>query len=101
MTTENTRRGRNNKLRGKAVEREVATLFEGKRMPDTGEHWADVQTETAVIEVKSRQVPTPKLIRDAWDQAETASRATGKVPLVVLAYIDHGRRTFWQVVKIE
>ena len=94
-------RGRNSKARGKAVERIVARLYGGQRMPDTGTHWADVQTATAVIEVKSRQAPTPPLIREAWDQAETAARATGKVPLVVLSYVDGGRRVFWELRRVE
>lgn len=101
MTAERVTRGRNSKSRGKAVERMVAKLFGGVRMPDTGAHWADVQTPTAVIEVKSRQVPTPPLIREAWAQACVAALATGKVPIVVLSYVDGGKRTFWQVTKLE
>jgi len=69
-------------------------------MPDTGEHWADVQTPELVIECKSRQSATPALIREAWDQAETAARATGKAPLVVLSFVDGGRRVFWEVRRV-
>lgn len=98
---ERSTRGRNAKARGKAVERVVARLYGGTRMPDNGAHWADVQTETAVLEVKSRQTATPALIREAWDQACTAARATGKVPIVVLSFVDGGRRTYWQVTKVE
>lgn len=101
MTIDRVIRGRNAKSRGKAVERMVAKFFGGVRMPDTGAHWADVQTPTAVIEVKSRQAPTPPLIREAWAQACVAALATGKVPIVVLSYVDGGRRTFWQVTKLE
>ena len=79
----------------------MAKLYAGTRMPDTGAHWADVQTETAVIEVKSRQTATPPLIREAWDQACVAAEATGKVPIVVLSYVDNGRRVYWQVTKVE
>ena len=100
MTTERSARGRNSKRRGKSIERVVAAMYGGRRMPDTGEHWADVQTDTAVIEVKSRQSPTPALIREAWGQAATASEATGKVPLVVLSYLDGGKRVYWEVRKI-
>lgn len=101
MTTERSARGRNSKARGKAVERVVARLYGGTRMPDTGAHWADVQTTTACIEVKSRQTATPALIREAWDQACVAARATGKEPIVVLSFIDAGRRVYWEVRKIE
>lgn len=101
MTSERSARGRNSKARGKAVERAVAKLYGGQRMPDTGAHWADVQTITACIEVKSSQKTTPALIRGAWDQAETAARATGKEPLVVLSYVDGGRRTYWEVRKLR
>ena len=94
-------RGRNSKARGKSIERIVAALYGGKRMPDTGEHWADVQTESLVIEVKSRQTPTFALIREAWDQAQTAADATGKAPLVVLSFLDGGKRVFWEVRRIE
>lgn len=76
-------------------------MYGGQRIGDTGAHWADVQTVTACIEVKSRQAPTPALIRGAWDQAETAARATGKQPLVVLSYVDGGRRTYWEVRKLR
>lgn len=100
MTEENSRRGRLAKQRGKSVERVVAKLYNGKRMPDTGAHWADVQTDTAVIEVKSRVTPTFALIREAWDQAQTAATATGKDPLVVLSFVDEGRRVYWEVRRI-
>ena len=86
MTEERSRRGRNNKARGKSVEREVARLVGGKRVPDIGGEFADVQTETAVYEVKSRQSRTPALIAKAWHQATVAAEATGKDPYVVLAY---------------
>lgn len=76
-------------------------IYGGKRIGDTGAHWADVQTPTAAIEVKSRQTATPPLIREAWSQACVAAEATGKVPIVVLSYIDNGRRVYWQVTKVE
>ena len=101
VVNERQKRGRNSKQRSKAIERDVARLYGGQRIGDTGGHFADVQNLTHVIEVKSRQMATPALIREAWDQAETAAKATGKDPLVVLSYLDHGRRVYWEVRKVE
>ncbi len=97
----NVRRGRNNRERGKAVEREVAALYGGWRNIDRGGKWGDVQTETQVIEVKGRQTSTPKLIAGAWDQATEAAENTGKDPLVVLTYIDGGKRSVWEVKRVQ
>ena len=95
------KRGRNNKVRGAHVEREVARLYGGWRNIDRGGKYGDVQNETLVIEVKSRQQATPKLISGAWDQALEAAAKTGKDPLVVLAYAaPSGKRRFWAVKEI-
>ncbi len=97
----NVRRGRGNRARGAEVEREVAELYGGWRNIDRGGKWGDVQTEVLVIEVKSRQAATPQLIRTAWAQAIEAAANTGKDPLVVLTYIDGGKRSVWEVKKVE
>ena len=102
LTSERSRRNRNNKVRGKSVEREVARIVGGQRIPDIGGEFADVQTTTAVYEVKSRQTPTPALIAKAWHQATVAAEATGKDPYVVLAFAaGPGKpREFWLVQRI-
>ena len=102
MTIERSRRGRNNKKRGKRVELEVAKIVGGYRVPDTGGEFADVQTETAVYEVKSRQQATPALFAKAWHQATVAAAATDKTPYVVLAFVaGPGRpREFWLVQRL-
>lgn len=102
MSEEHIRRGRNNKLRGKSVEREVAKLVGGRRNPDNGDKQFDVETETAGYEVKSRQSPTPALIRGAWEQASIAAERTGLDPYVVLAYTPgQGHpREFWLVKRL-
>ena len=70
---------------------------------DQGGQHGDVQTRELVIEVKSRRQATPKLISGAWEQATAAAEATGKDPLVVLAYTPGvGKpREFWEVRKVE
>ena len=97
----NVKRGRNNKKRGASVEREVAKLFGTVRNIDRGGKFGDIQTNSLVIEVKSRQQVTPKLISGAWDQALEAAAETGKDPLVVLVYAaPSGKRRFWAVKEI-
>jgi hypothetical protein len=100
--TDASTRGRQNKNRGKDVERQVAQLVGGQRIPDGVGH-GDVQNDGTVFEVKSRRAATPKLISGAWAQAERAAVLTGKDPSVVLAYTPgRGRpREFWILTKLE
>ena len=96
------RLGRNNKNRGKTVERFVARTFFGtERQPTTGRGGADIETATHVVEVKSRQQPTPALMREAWQQVTGYAILTGKQPVVVLAYKDDGRWSYWRLEKLE
>lgn len=102
MSEEHIQRGRNNKLRGKSVEREVAKLVGGRRNPDNGEKQFDVQTDSSGYEVKSRRSATPRLIAGAWEQAAHAAEQTGLDPYVVLAYTPGAGhpREFWLVKKL-
>lgn len=110
--SEASRRGRNNKNRGKAIERTVAQLLDNfdfsvlsldrfHRNPDNGVKVADLESDRHVVEVKSRLTPTFALVRQAWEQADAARKETGKDPLLVLSFKDDGQRTYWLVKKIE
>lgn len=101
--------GKNSKARGKAEERIAAkilsafnVMFTGmKRNPDNGTKLADLENKVAVVEVKSRQKPTPPLITGAWAQVMAAHEETGKTPYVVLSYKEaNGKRVRWLVQKL-
>lgn len=105
----NVKRGRNAKARGKNEERNSASAlnaepgFEGedfRRNPDNGTKVADLESENYVVEVKSQQKPTYALIKRAWSQALAAHRGTGKHPLIVLTFVDEGRRVRWLVQRL-
>ena len=95
------RRNINNKRRGTKTERDVARLVGGQRVANMGGRFFDVQTPSAGYEVKSRQQRTPRLIAGAWEQAQRAAQETGLEPNVVLAFVDGGKRRFWQVKELE
>lgn len=92
--------GKNNKVRGASVERLVAALYNGKRNRNAGQAQADVETKELSIEVKSLQRSTPQLLSNAWTQATSSAILNGKIPVVVLSYIDNGRRVYWEVRKV-
>jgi hypothetical protein len=104
---EHQRRGRNNKRRGKMVEREVLRLIRALwqttawRNPDNGSQIADVESRESVYEVKSNQRPTPARRVKAWSQAKEAEKQTGKKPYVIETYIDNGKRTFWLIQELR
>jgi hypothetical protein len=124
---ENVIRGRRSKMRGKAVEREVAKLLHeilqaadpdnaalarAWRNADNGSQVADVETEAtgplldhplanAAVEVKSTKGPTTQRRLKAWSQAKAAEAQTGKTPLVIETNVDEGTRTFWLVQKLD
>ena len=72
------KRGRNNKKRGKAWERRIASALGGVRNIDNAKPHTDVETDTAVYEVKSTQTQTPEWLQRAWSQVELASAESGK-----------------------
>jgi len=96
----NVRRGRNSKRRSKAIERQVARLYGGKRTPEHGGLYSDVQTTSAVIEVKSHQKPPPKWWREAFEQVREAGELTGKDQLVCASFIENHKRTFYEIIEI-
>ncbi len=127
---DNVKRGRNSKMRGKAIEREVRDLLRALiieayepevavphrkedlawRNPDNGSQVADVETrevyglcplEEGAFEVKSNQSPTPKRRLKAWSQAKEAERQTGKRPYIIECHVDQNKRTFWLVQQLE
>lgn len=100
------RLGRNNKIRGAQEERNVLALLESyfgetfTRVGNRGTSSADVESETVVVEVKSRQSSSWRLLRDAWAQIEIAAEETGKEPWLVISNIDSRRRVRWLVTKL-
>lgn len=116
--TANQRRGRNNKNRGKALERRVAKLLAAlhqvntaERVTDQGRSYPDIHFEgfcplcggedrEYVVEVKSRQQGTPTYLIEAWEQATRGAGLTDREPFVILTYVDDGRRVFWLVKQM-
>lgn len=106
---EASRRGRNNKNRGKANERRVAAergpleRHFGEpftRNPITGSALADCESEHWVVEVKHRQAGLA-LIRNAWGQAAAAAEQTGKRPALLLSLKEEGKLVDYVVVRVE
>lgn len=99
--------GKNNKSRGASEERAVSAIltdyFEEpfNRVGNRGRSSADVESDTKVVEVKSRTQPTPKLIREAWEQVEVAVKETDKEGYLVVRYKDGNRRTTWLMKRID
>lgn len=69
----------------KAVERRLATLLGGKRVPVSGRQRGDspdIEHKTLSLEIKHRKT-IPAWIHDAIDQARKSS-TNGKLPVVIL-----------------
>lgn len=95
------RRGRNSKARGKAVEREVGKLLNATRNRDGGPKGTpDLENETHIYEVKSHQTPTPRWIADAWEQIMSAPE-DGRARGTVHTFIDERKRTIWLIQRIK
>lgn len=71
----------------KSVERAIASLLKGKRVPVTGRTRGsapDIAHRTLSIEVKHRKA-YPAWLLDAYDQAEKSNnKAKTKLPIVIL-----------------
>ena len=99
--------GKASKVRGAQEERNVLPLLKAHfgedfiRTGNRGTSSADCTSATYCVEVKSRQMPTFRLLLDAWAQAEQAALETGKEPLVVISTVDNRRRTRWLITKLE
>ena len=72
------KRGRNNKNRGKGWERKIAEVFGGKRNISDSTPHTDVETDTEVFEIKSRQVKMPALFDGAFKLLALASEESNK-----------------------
>jgi len=72
------KRGRNNKNRGKVWERNIAEVFGGKRNISDSTPHTDVETDTEVFEIKSRQSKMPALFDGAFKQLALASEESNK-----------------------
>ena len=107
MTVDRHRLGKNSKARGAQEERNVCPILaahlgeEFHRVGNRGESSADVESDTFVVEVKSRLTSTWTLLQEAWAQAEKAAEQTGKEPRVLVSFKDNGRRTRWLITKLE
>lgn len=99
--------GRNSKVRGAQEERNVLPLLKAHlgedfhRVGNRGASSADCESDHYVVEVKSRQTATWRLLLDAWAQVGEAVEETGKEPLVVVSFIDDRKRTRWIITKLE
>lgn len=107
VNPDNARRGRLSKARGKAVEREVLDLLgyhlgeTFHRNPDNGTKQCDVESDTYVVEVKSRQTEPYALIKVAEEQVNKARDVTGKRPLMVFTFIQDRKRAVYLLERIK
>ena len=120
-TTEASKRGRNNRSRGLAVERKVrdilARLTQTKsfRNPSTGSAIADVETEPGgicllcgsadtdglAVEVKSQQRDIPAYLRRRLQQNQAAVKQTGKTGLVVISWVHKAKRRYFGLFELD
>lgn len=86
-----TRRNANNRRRGKQYERVVAEWAGGKRNLDKGRPHTDVENDSSVYEVKSRQMAVPRWLEGAFAQLELASEESRKEKGGVVVVYTGGR----------
>lgn len=96
------RRGRNNKARGKSVEREVAKLLGLSRNRDGGPLGTpDLESETMIVEVKSHQNSTPKWIANAWEQVMKAPDNSDRERVTIHTFVDSGKRSIYLIKRLQ
>ena len=120
-TTEASKRGRNNRSRGLAVERKVRDILArltqsaSHRNPSTGSAVSDVETEPGgicvlcgstesdglAVEVKSFQGDIPKWLQRGLGQNEAAVKQTGKTGLVVVSWVNKAKRRYFGLFEIN
>ena len=120
-TTEASKRGRNNRSRGLAVERKVRdilarlTLTKSWRNPSTGSAIADVETEPGgicllcgsadtdglAVEVKSQQRDIPAYLQRGLQQNQAAVKQTGKTGLVVISWVHKAKRRYFGLFELD
>ena len=121
MTTEASKRGRNNRSRGLSVERTVRdmlarlTLTKSWRNPSTGSAISDVETEPGgicvlcgstdsdglAVEVKSFQSDIPKWLQRGLGQNEAAVKQTSKTGLVVISWVHKAKRRYFGLFELD
>lgn len=88
--------------RWKAVERAVAEILGGKRVPVTGRSRGDapdIEHDIFSVEVKTKQ-KLPAWLHDAMEQAEKAQRGN-QLPLVVLHQKHRAAGDAYAVVRLK
>ena len=120
-TTEASKRGRNNRSRGLAVERKVRDILArlaqttSFRNPSTGSAIADVETEPGgicllcgsadtdglAVEVKSQQRDIPAYLRRGLQQNQAAVKQTGKTGLVVISWVHKAKRRYFGLFELD
>lgn len=87
-----------NQRRGKDAERRVARIVGGKRNPNIGGPQADVETEFAAYEVKSKR-SLPAWWLHALAQTRGHAERTGKVGVLVVEHRVQGHAERWYAVS--
>jgi len=117
---EASKRGKNNRKRGLALERKVRDILnrvmrtETWRNPSTGSEIADVETRTGIcplcdglgklllaVEVKSFQSAMPKWLERGVIQSEKAATQTGKTGVVIVTWKNGGKRRYFMLNELE
>jgi hypothetical protein len=95
-----TRRNRNNRLRGKRDELEVAKIIGGKRYPANTGGPGDIEHSSWAVQCKGRAA-VPDYIRDGVASARVAALGTTKLPVLVLVDRSGTRVQRYAIVPLE
>lgn len=117
---EASKRGKNNRKRGLALERKVRDILnrvmrtDTWRNPSTGSEIADVETRAGIcplcdglgkvllaVEVKSFQSAMPKWLERGVIQSEKAAVQTGKTGVVIVTWKTKGARRYFLMSELE
>jgi hypothetical protein len=104
--TDAQKRGRRNKMFGKAQERAVLPVlsrFFGQpfhRNPDSGVKVADVESADYVVEVKAKSTNMPAFLVEAFGQMEAAMAATGKQGRVCVTWLVGRKRRYFVMEEV-
>ena len=117
---EASKRGKNNRSRGLALERKVRDILnrvmrtDTWRNPSTGSEIGDVETRAGIcplcdglgkvllaVEVKSFQSAMPKWLERGVIQSEKAAVQTGKTGVVIVTWKTKGARRYFLMSELE
>ena len=117
---EASKRGKNNRSRGLALERKVRDILnrvmrtDTWRNPSPGSEIADVETRAGIcplcdglgkvllaVEVKSFQSAMPKWLERGVIQSEKAAVQTGKTGVVIVTWKTKGARRYFLMSELE